>query len=562
MKTLCFYLAVVVFLFLCSLTVYSQAQAFTAIYKKAPVESETTEIVVQVASPEVSKIVVINNENYKAYPKDVTAEEKDLFIPVDLKLGENKFIVLAYKGEVPLKTSESLIVIKRNDKPASSGGGGGSGSGATTPSKPANQATIEIGNAGEGSSLNADSPKHVLSIVPSNLPEAAKAYELVNKQADKKSFKYGIQTTKGQPNSPQKIEVNLVQGENHLTVYVLDGNDQRITAIAPAITIINCPLCDVKYRNVNTRAIVGVEQVGASSAASETLPFLNFFLNVPIVPTSKGNVSPFSLWTDFRFSGSAVQNFADLTNLSAGVLNSVSTPKVAVNTIVQTFRVTGGFDIRVWDNDDYNPFFIPGRSSVSFIGGGSITSPLVTSQQTTQIFKIPKLPNGTVNPDFARLFSNINFEGKTNIAFVTPERDRFFRRWFAGMRVRHSFFEDEEIPLDLNPAMLDITFGQDEGITKKLTNKVMTFEGFTPFPLKAADYIYLFGGATIRLTRKVNTNVPAFFLPSAEIINLTNSNDTVIVSADTNPLTLSNRDTFRFGIGIDVIRLFNKTRTP
>lgn len=571
MKSLSLYSLFLFLLILCSVEVKSQDK-IKFIYEKTSVTSEAT-VAIEVVDPQISKIK-IDGESLKSPSIYSTKDNKTFFakLPLSDKVGDNKFNFLGFdQNENIIFTTSQAITITRtrreNSDPDPSGGAensnpGGNNSGGNN-SGGKKKGKISFGNNPQESPDVVDDKQYTLSLVPefSLTDTKAKYYFVENKKGNivRKTVRYSIETTKEQPNSPQKVVIDLVEGKNTITVFLLDENEKKIEGIQAQTEVI-CDPCDVKYRNINTRAIVGIEQVGASSANSKTLPFLNLFVNVPVTKSSPGRSPWFSLWTDFRFSGSTVQNFADLTSVSANVLNTIATPKATVNNVVQTFRVTAGFDLKVIGEQTFNSFFIPGKSSLSFIGGGSITSPLVSSQQTTEIYKIPKLSDGSINPDFAALFPGINFEGKTNIAFVIPERDRFYRRWFAGMRLKHSFFQNRELPLDLSPAMLDITFGQDESISRTLKNKVMTFEGFTPFPLKELDYIYLFGGATLRLTRKINSNVPPFFLQNADVINLTNSNDTVIFSADSNPLTISNRDTYRFGIGIDLIKLFNRTR--
>lgn len=217
-------------------------------------------------------------------------------------------------------------------------------------------------------------------------------------------------------------------------------------------------------------------------------------------------------------------------------------------------------DIRVVPEKSLFSSFLPGKSSLSFTFGAGVTSPLTSGKNTvTEIFKIPKL-NGQIIPEFRDLFPGISSD-KQNVAFVTPERDRFQRRWFAGGRLKTHFFKRNSEAMDLSPAMLDLTVGQDEAITRKLSGFVLNFEGFTPFPLKKLDYLYLYGGITTRLTRKVNSNVPSFFLEPATLTDLADPLKTVLISADENRLTISNRDRYFFGIGLDLIRLFRREDT-
>jgi len=58
----------------------------------------------------------------------------------------------------------------------------------------------------------------------------------------------------------------------------------------------------------------------------------------------------------------------------------------------------------------------------------------------------------------------------------------------------------------------------------------------------------------------VNSQAPQFFLDMGPISELSDPTKTFILAADKNELTLSNRDTYYFGIGIDLLRLFKREK--
>ena len=370
----------------------------------------------------------------------------------------------------------------------------------------------------------------------------------------------------------QAETIKLKEGDNKVSVTVVatkkEGNKEIKTTFS-GTTMIECasPCAHVR-RSTNVRSIIGIEQVGASSASGISNPFLDFFVNTPL-----GKNGLWSMWADFRIS-STPQGISSLTDISSNLLGT-TIGTTNINSLVQSFSVTGGIDIPVVrEGAKIHPFFLPGKTSLSLILGGGITSPLSSSEETTQIFKIPMVPKQAVegeaveegatmvNPLFSSQFAeNIDFDGKTNVAFVVPQRDRFLRNWFVGIRLKTRFLKEDHVtPADVSMATFDLRFGQDEEITRTLKNKVLTFEGFTPFPY-SSGYLYLYGGAKMSLTRKVNTLVPAVFLERADTFNLSDSNDTQIVSADNNPFVLQNRDKYWFGIGFDVVKVFKKVLT-
>jgi hypothetical protein len=97
---------------------------------------------------------------------------------------------------------------------------------------------------------------------------------------------------------------------------------------------------------------------------------------------------------------------------------------------------------------------------------------------------------------------------QTNIAFIKPERDRFFRQYYAGFRMK-TYFNEED---GMFPATFDATVGQNEAITNTLQGVILRLDGSTPFPIKGADFLYIFGGVQMKLGRRFNQDIPPFFL--------------------------------------------------
>lgn len=371
---------------------------------------------------------------------------------------------------------------------------------------------------------------------------------------------YDIQLKNGALPEKQTVSVELFKGKNKLIITVLESKEKSANNM-PGLetqTEIECDdPCEGISRGMNTRLIAGFEQVGASSAVGKTQPFVDLFVNVPL-RIKDGNRWParFSIWSDFRLTSTAIQKFA---NLSAIASNQIGLGgDGGINDVVQSFKITGGVDIRlIGESNTINSFFLPGRSSLSLILGGGVTSPITGGGRTaTEIYKIPYL-NGAVNPDFRALFlrQGIELAGKSNIAFAIPERDRFVRRYFAGGRLKHYFYKDNQ-RLELSPANLDFTIGQDEAVTRNFHRPVLTIEGFTPIPFQTVDYIYVYGGISTKLTRRATSQAPAFFLDAGPQSELSDPTKTIVLSSEQNGLTLSGRDTYFFGIGIDLFRLF------
>jgi hypothetical protein len=142
-------------------------------------------------------------------------------------------------------------------------------------------------------------------------------------------------------------------------------------------------------------------------------------------------------------------------------------------------------------------------------------------------------------------------EGKDFIAFVSPDRDRFFRQFYAGLRARTWYFDsrNDDIPLNRYPASLDITFGQNESITGgRLRGGVFRLEGFYPLPYEGLKFINIFGTAMMKLSRTRITN-PLILTPAPAGTTVPAPNAVIVT------VPQMNRDYFRIGIGIDFVSL-------
>lgn len=365
--------------------------------------------------------------------------------------------------------------------------------------------------------------------------------------------------------SVQTVPVKLKHGMNTVSIdlFRLQTDKDPINGLNAKGQIYCGNPCEPISRSRNTRLIAGFEQGGASSAVSSRNPFLDLYLRIPFSTKKKDGGKQLSFWSDIRLTSTSIQKFADLSLIAANPISTAS--QEGVNDVVQSFKVNVGLEWRIFNSKATSSYFIPARSSFALIAGVGATSPLTGGKDTkAQIFKIP-YSNGVVNPEFRQLFLDpnngvgIDLAGKSNIAFLQPERDRFLRRWFAGGRINHNFSRDGK-PLELSPAQFDITIGQDESITRKLTGAVLTFEAFTPIPFPNTEYLFVYGGISTKMKRKAISQVPKFILNSGPEDELTDPTKTVIIPLDSNPLTLSSRDTFFFGIGVDLARIFRQAR--
>jgi hypothetical protein len=349
----------------------------------------------------------------------------------------------------------------------------------------------------------------------------------------------------------QKIEVGLAKGDNiiKVTAYAKKtekqkcGSDTDLTSLMPLENpltyTVHCDSgacgtaeakADKKEQNTNpfsnkyTRAIFGIEQSGASSAASEAHPFLDFFFNAPL--TGRRLLA----WGDIRLTTTPQQVTAFISS-TANVGTAITGNKVN--------DIATSFDFRFGPELQLNPGNQDHR--VSLIVGFGATSPLTAPEQTAQIFKVP---TEKTNSQFANFFVDYpEAVGKTYIAFVRPERDRFLRQYYAGLRLK-SYPRGDKFP-----SMLDVTFGQNSAVTGgKLRHFVLGIDG--SYHLTFFDKsMYIFGSTNLKFGGDKMVRTPYVLEPADTSVKLTSPDLTITARQ-------MNRDVFRIGFGIDLVELF------
>ncbi|HVQ36834.1 MAG TPA: hypothetical protein VMS31_04850 [Pyrinomonadaceae bacterium] len=342
------------------------------------------------------------------------------------------------------------------------------------------------------------------------------------------------------------------------------GGDKCATTFDEATIVTN---------SLNTRAVVGLEQVGASSTDSEMKPFLDFFFTAPIRFKPRTDQLPrISTWGQIRLSATP-QEAAAFGVFPSNLANQVATSSNSTG-LVQSFDFLAGFEARAFDADKSSPSLIPGikqQTAFYFTAGGGAISPLSTTKQSAQIWKVPE-ENSSQRAVFIERFGE---EAAKNpyIAFVLPERDRFLRQFYGGIRLKTFFYDRNEQLINRFPGILDVMFGQNEAVTggslkhnvKDSTGKIIgrrrsyvfRLDGFYPLPFREASFLYLYGTAMLKLGNGgVRVSTPLFLDHAPPEISVTNK-DVFIQRA------VQDRDYYKIGVGINLTELFNrKTAQP
>jgi hypothetical protein len=271
----------------------------------------------------------------------------------------------------------------------------------------------------------------------------------------------------------------------------------------------------------------------------------------------------------------------------------------SIASMVQSFEFHGGAEfylIKPYQGAPFGSGENWAKTTVSLIWGAGFTTPLnattgspeygLSNNLGLQFNQIPTLP--TLYPQLALALCSYGFAGSINVtcpnplpttkpttvAFVFPNRSRFYRDFFAGFRLRTFFFTGNcrslsaaEIdagggpnasgtnksctPNNTFPGTFDIRFGEDESVTAgHLVPIVTTLTGSYPLP-GTSGALRIFGAWYLRLHRNQNSTT-LVLIPTATFTTLDTSS--VVVQ----PIQPSDQDYYRLGVGVDLVALIHK----
>jgi hypothetical protein len=325
------------------------------------------------------------------------------------------------------------------------------------------------------------------------------------------------------------------------------------------------------------RSIVGFEQAGASASNSTQKFFFDLYVSRPIhlswksrsssaeQDIGKGNdidLGPrWRSWGNLRITSVPQQINSSVATFAATFAQTVG--ELKVNEVAQSFEFLGGVDFRLFQSRGLFASFdrkTSQRFSLNLVAGGGVITPL-TPLDSVQIFRAP-----TNQPNFFQVFPQAT--GKQFVAFTLPDRNRFFRQAYGGIRIMTNFIEDKTTGKENAkirfPATFDITYGFNESITGgRIRGGVVRLEGFVPLPYSNASWVYLFGTGMFKPGAHAIVRTP-FLLDAAPAGTLPTDPNAVVITTPQ-----ADRDYYRVGVGIDLIDLIaswrrgnTKSQTP
>lgn len=345
------------------------------------------------------------------------------------------------------------------------------------------------------------------------------------------------------------IEANKTVGK---TTVQLGPGDNVITVVAPSTPALTATVTvsgGDDRKTPFTRAIFGIEQAAAASAKPEQKLFLEFNLTAPLFKNGKTALdAPVWLWLNPRITSLPQQISSTVAEFATAASFTAPFETGKVNDIAQGFEFLGGVEVKL-------PGGLTGpipsgfggetkaRFGISLVFAAGMSTPFGSQQVAPQFFK--------VNPTVKERFHVP--EGKEFIAFVSADRNRFFRQYYGGLRLKTYYVRKHTNELDnVFPGIIDLTFGQNESITGGgLYGGIARLDGIYPLPFIRGKYkgsLYVFGSALMKLSKPKIP--PTVILQPPDTPPDINS-DKVLIQQ----VPMQDADHYRLGVGVDLIRL-------
>lgn len=367
-----------------------------------------------------------------------------------------------------------------------------------------------------------------------------------------------------------------------------DAYETAVVTLNGNGTVENLAHMDAQHDNSHNpalRAVAGFDVSAASSSNTQQKAFVEANLDAPIgwngyacqqkegETRDKRNCTPridplnHRLWAFFnpRITSTA-RNSNPLANLNVQGFSDLLSDTAKSADLVQGIDFTGGFEFLLLKPRTGVPFWSPYRNTharvgIAFVVGGGFTTPFSVKASNPAVFQL----TDALRQRFASSLPPADQFGKTNpphtnIAFVLKERSRFFRKYYAGFRLKtYHFSQAAEGQCDADydrpcyalhdgfPGIIDLTAGQDEQVTGGHLQK-WVFRLDAVYPLPFANGFTFFGSVSSALDKN-RTMDPLNLIPSATGIN----DPTVFFLPQNQPF----RDIYRIGLGLDLVQVIS-----
>ena len=348
------------------------------------------------------------------------------------------------------------------------------------------------------------------------------------------------------------------------------------TPAAATVTVPGpCPNADVLGGEI-VRAVLGFEQVGASSTSSSQSFSFDFFISRPLGGKGDGDRiwgTRLRWWGDVKVSSYPYTQKTSLATFAQQFTTAFGNQNL--NQLAESVEFSTGPELRLWRTTNAHGSLTDEKSSARFAlywygGVGAVgpndprnnatvfNSPVAGSAEATTLAQQVSIPSAA----FCPASPAAGAPACTNkIAFVPQSGDRFLRQWSTGFRL-YTLFSEKSTgnPLYTSPANVEFSIGENEAVTSgHLHGLVAHVAAMYPFSIgqrdKSSVVIYLFGDVTTALTKGTFQNT-VILGPSFD----SNGNPIPITDPTVTQISVppNRRDTYRLGVGIDLATVWTK----
>jgi len=361
--------------------------------------------------------------------------------------------------------------------------------------------------------------------------------------------------------------------EFHIKVSDCKGNIKKIIA---SLKINKYPYWN---EGEKFRASIGFEQSGASSASSQQKVFLELYFSGPIPiegkKLKKGKTfkrckkfnrwhpqlgRPLTVWGNIKMTSLPQQINEPLVKAPVAFTEMIKS--LNINEIARGIEFLLGVDMRLfrmhgrWGKKIYSLNF------VAAYGGATPTNP----KDSIQKYVLPKDDFETISKLEDKY--DVDLTGKEYIAFVSPDRRKFYHQYFLGLRIK-GYSKPEPIVRMENgnriiedfwtqfPSIFEVSLGRNEFIVSNDSGKdkknllVLRVGGFYPLKISKIVTLYLFGTAMLHFNKQPKALAPIILEPATQ--------DTLFPHANFGQVVFSrdDREYYRIGVGIELSEILN-----
>lgn len=299
------------------------------------------------------------------------------------------------------------------------------------------------------------------------------------------------------------------------------------------------------------RAIGGYQYSESSSAEGKSNAFFDVYLST-LMPgwtglskrSSRLEMVPLRVWVNLRFTSVPQQNEKNIGALGPEYFSDLS--KLKFNEIADAAEFMLGLDVTFWRSDK---IVNNGHTTLGLLlAAGAITNIKPTSD---------KVKTFMISDEVKEKYPDENYDNIRYVAFVPQERDRFYRQYYIGLRLKVYSHENGNKKGEMTfPAMLDATWGLNDSVSGGegdfFKKPVFRFDLF--FPFKLLDFPMYFFGTLIVNADKESTGMPLFLEPTPEEDDVKPWSENLLKIA----VPENDRDYYRIGLGIDLSALLKK----